>query len=94
MKIDYSAITNTFFAQAYGGDSYGTQQYGGCTQTADGCIPNTTTGAPGAPNTGFLGLSPDAAVASGAGALLVAVAIAGVITVFTRRRTRKNKTQE
>ena len=91
MEIQYSAKTNLFFAQAYGGDSYGADVYSNCQQTADGCIPTTSTGAP---NTGFLGLTPDAAIASGAGALLVAVAIAGVITVFTRRRTRKNKTQE
>jgi len=91
MKLDYSAKTNLFFAQAYGGDSYGTQTYNGCEQTSEGCVVTTATQAP---NTGFLGLSPDAAIASGSGALLVAVAIAGAIYVLvSRRRTNKNKTQ-
>lgn len=89
MKIEYSPRTNLFFAQAYGSDAYGANEYSNCTQTVDGCVANTT----GAPNTGFLGLSPDAAIASGAGALLVAIAIVGAVTVLMKRRSRKNKTQ-
>lgn len=92
MNIQYSAKTNLFFAQAYGTDSYGVQEYSNCQITADGCVPVTST--TGAPNTGFLGLSPDAAIASGTGALLIAVAIAGAFTVLAKRRSRKNKTQE
>lgn len=96
MKIEYSAKTNVFFAQAYGSDSFGSQEYGGCVQTSEGCIPTTTTTAPvaGTPNTGFLGLSPDAAIASAGGALLVAIAVIGTVFVLvSRRRSRKNKTQ-
>lgn len=88
MKIAYSSITNTFFAQSYDSGAYGSDVYGGSTRTTDS---TTTTGAP---NTGFLGLTPDAAIASGSGALLVAIAIAGIVTVLTRRRSRKLKTQE
>ena len=92
MKIDYSATTNSFFAQAYGGDGYGAQLYGGCEQTSEGCIPVTTTAE--TPNTGFMGLSPDAAIASASGALLVAVAIVGVVYVLlSRRRSRKGKNE-
>ena len=76
-------------------DSYGQQVYSHCQQTAEGCIPIETTST-GAPNTGFLGLSQDAAIASLGGALLVAVAVAGVITVLVsrRRRIKKNDAQE
>jgi hypothetical protein len=91
MTIEYSAKTKLFFAQAYGSDSYGTEEYGDCEITADGCVQVTTTGAP---NTGFLGLTPDAAIASGAGALLIAIAITGAVTVLLKRRSRKTKTQE
>ena len=91
MKLDYSVKTNLFFAQAYGGDSYGAQVYNGCEQGSEGCVVTTGTQAP---NTGFFGLSPDAAIASGSGALLVAVAIAGAVYVLvSRRRTNKSKTQ-
>lgn len=92
MNIQYSAKTQLFFAQAYGSDTYGAEQYSNCQITADGCVPITSTA--GAPNTGFLGLSSDAAVASVSGALLVAVAIIGTLTVLAKRRSRKNKTQE
>lgn len=90
MNIQYSAKTQSFFAQAYGANTYSAGGYSGCEQTAEGCVATTT----GAPNTGFLGLTPDAAIASGTGALLVAVAIVGAITVLTKRRARKNSTQE
>lgn len=92
MNIQYTANTHLFFAQAYGGDAYGTQVYSDCQQTNEGCVPISTTQAP---NTGFLGLSPDAAVASASGALLVAIAIAGAVYVIvSRRKSRKNKTAE
>ena len=91
MKLDYSATTNVFFAQAYGGDEYGAQFYSGCEQTSEGCIPVTTTQSP---NTGFMGLSPDAAIASASGALLIAVAVVGIVyVVLSRRRSRKNKSE-
>ncbi len=94
MNIQYSATTNLFFAQAYGGESYGSQVYSDCVQTSEGCVPTTTSTA-GAPNTGFLGLSPDAAVASAGGALLVAIAVVGTVyVVLSRRRSNKKKTQE
>lgn len=90
MNIEYTINTSLLFAQAYGTDAYGVNEYSGCEQSSQGC----TTSTAGAPNTGFLGLSPDAAVASGAGALLVAVGIVGIITVFVKRHSRKPKTQE
>ena len=91
MNIEYAINTNPLFAQAYGTDSYGTSEYGHCQQTDEGCVAITTAGAP---NTGFLGLTPDAAIASGAGALLVAVAFIGAFTVLKKRRSQKNKEQE
>lgn len=90
MNIQYSQKTNSFFAQAYGTDSYGQQAYS-CAD-GNGCttIVNPTTEA--APNTGFLGLTPDAAVASIGGALLVAIAIAGAVYIIvSRARSRKKK---
>ena len=96
MKLEYTFNSKTLFAQAYGSGTYNGQNYGGCTQTADGCVPYTTsTETETPPNTGFLGLTPDAAVASLSGVLLVALAVVGTIFVVTRRiRSRKNKTQE
>lgn len=98
MKIEYTYSSNTLFAQAYGSGAYNEQIYSGCEQTSNGCVPNTdnpTTGAEGAPNTGFLGLAPDAAVASFSGVLLIALAVVGTVYVITRRiRSRKKKEQE
>ena len=92
MNIEYTFKNSSIFAQAYGTDSYSHTVYSYCEQTADGCVPIQTTGAP---NTGFLGMSQDAAIASLGGALLVAVAIAGTITVLiSRRRSHKKNTQE
>lgn len=92
MNIEYTFKNNFIFAQAYGTDAYSQNVYSYCKQTSDGCVPIQTTGAP---NTGFLGLSQDAAIASVGGALLVAVAVAGAITVLvSRRRAHKKKTQE
>ena len=93
MNKEYTFKSSTLFAQAYGGDPYGSEVYSNCQQTADGCIPTTSTENP--PNTGFLGLSPDAAVASASGALLVTLAIVGTVYVLvSRARSRKKKTQE
>lgn len=94
MKIEFTHTPNLIFAQAYGSDTYGGQAaYGGCVQTAEGCVVSTTTG--GAPNTGFLGLSPDAAIASFSGILLIAVAVVGIAyVVFGRIRALKKKSQE
>ncbi len=89
MNIQYSQHTNLFFAQAYGTSTYGEQSYS-CNDT-DSCVTGSTEAAP---NTGFLGLTPDAAVASIGGALLVAIALAGAIYVIVSRgRARKNKVQ-
>lgn len=90
MNIQYSQQTNLFFAQAYGTSSYGEQVYS-CSDN-NTCVTGTTETAP---NTGFLGLSPDAAVASLSGALLVAIAIAGAVYVIvSRSRSRKKKEQQ
>jgi hypothetical protein len=93
MKIEFTYNSKVYFAQAYGSDAYGSQTYSGCVQTADGCVvPTSTTETP--PNTGFLGMTPDAAVASLSGVLLVALAVVGTIFVVTKRiRSRKNKDQ-
>lgn len=99
MKIEYTFNSSSILAQAYGGDSYGTEQYGDCVQTSEGCVvaPNgggTTTTTETPPNTGFLGLSQDAALASVTGALLVAIAIVGAVYVIVSRRRNSKKTQE
>lgn len=89
MNIQYSQHTNLFFAQAYGTSTYGEQSYS-CNDN-NSCVTGATEGAP---NTGFLGLTPDAAVASIGGALLVAITIAGAIyVVVSRGRARKNRGQ-
>ena len=91
MNIEFTYNSKIYFAQAYGSDAYGEQTYSGCVQTADGCVvPTSET----PPNTGFLGMTPDAAVASLSGVLLVALAVVGTIFVVTKRiRSRKNKEQ-
>lgn len=90
MNIEYTINTNTILAQAYGMGSYNEEVYSSCEITADGCIPVTAA----APNTGFLGLSPDAAIASASGALLVAIAIAGAVYVFASRARKKKAAKE
>ena len=91
MNIDYTFKNSLHVAQAYGTDSYSQQVYSYCEQTSEGCTPITPTGAP---NTGVLGMSQDAAIASLGGALLLAVAIAGTIVVLVSRyRAHKKKTQ-
>lgn len=90
MKVQYSEQTNLFFAQAYGTSSYGEQIYS-CSDDST-CVTGTTEATP---NTGFFGMSADAAVASLSGALLVAIAIAGAVYVIvSRSRSRKKKAQE
>lgn len=93
MNMQYIVENGKLFAQAYGGDSYGQQLYSDCEQTPEGCIPVTQTTTT-APNTGFLGLTPDAAVASLSGALLVAIAVAGAIYVIVARRRADKKKDE
>lgn len=91
MKIEFTYNSKVYLAQAYGMGEYGDQTYSGCVQTADGCV-SVSTETP--PNTGFLGMTPDAAVASLSGVLLVALAVVGTIFVVTKRiRSRKNKEQ-
>ncbi len=89
MNIQYSPQTNLFFAQAYGTSTYGEQVYS-CSDNSS-CATGTTEAAP---NTGFLGLTPDAAIASMGGALLVAVAIAGAIYVVVSRTRSHKKAQK
>ncbi len=92
MNIQYTVINGTLFAQAYGTDAFGEQTYS-CQQNDTACIQGTST--EGAPNTGFLGLSQDAAIASGAGALLIAIALVGsIFVVASRRRANKKNAQE
>lgn len=92
MNIEYTVKNGTLFAQAYGVDSYGGQTYS-CQENDTACIQGTS--AEGAPNTGFMGLSQDAAIASGAGALLLAIAIVGsIFVIVSRRRANKKNTQE
>ena len=93
MNIQYSATTHAFFAQAYGTDAYGTQAYSDCQQTGEGCV--ATTAATQAPNTGFLGLPPDAAMATVSGTLLVAFAVVGAAYVVAgKRKSNKHNTSE
>jgi hypothetical protein len=87
MNTEYTFKTSSLFAQAYGTDSYGGQTYSYCQQTPEGCVGITE----GAPNTGFLGLSQDAALASASGALLIAIAIAGAVFMIVSRRRRALK---
>ena len=78
----------TIFGQAYGTDTYGEQTYS-CTDTQTTC--QTTEGAP---NTGFFGNS-DAALATTAGALLIAVALVGVVfVVLSRIKSRKKNSEQ
>ena len=91
MNIQYTLKNGTLFAQAYGSDAYGAQTYS-CPENQTTCVQGTTEGAP---NTGFLGLSQDAAIASGAGALLIAIALVGTAFVLlSRRRANKKNSQE
>lgn len=93
MNTHFHYTFSTKFAQAYGVEQYGQQEYSYCEQTPEGCVPvNTTTATP--PNTGFLGLSSDAAVASLSGALLVAIAIAGAVYVIVSRRRASKRKEE
>ena len=98
MEMNYTFTHSTLFAQAYGAESYGQQEYSYCEQTPEGCVPvatTTSTSQPAAPNTGFFGLSQDAAIGSISGALLVAVAVAGAVyVVVSRRRAAKKNTPE
>lgn len=66
MNIEYTLKHQSLFAQAYGSSTYGGQTYS-CPTSDTTCTTGTTTET--APNTGFFGLSQDAAIASGAGAL-------------------------
>lgn len=87
MNIVLSSIPYTVVAQtSYGDSAYGSQVYS-C-QTAADC---EQTVAP--PNTGFMGMSESAAIATSAGALLVAIALVGAVFVIVAR-IRRNKKSE
>lgn len=75
----------TTFGQAYGSDTYSAQEYG-CVEGQASCQTEA------APNTGFFS-SPDAALATSAGALLVALAIVGIVYVIVSR-IKYNKKQK
>jgi len=100
-------FAQAYGGDAYGAEVYGdcqqvgdecvpitTSNPGDTTPPGDTDTPTTTTTTTGAPNTGFLGLSSDAAIASVTGALLLAVALVGAVYVIVQRRARKQKTQE
>lgn len=103
----YTAF-KTLAQAAYGQDAYGSQIYsqdGATTPVNPGNPgtpgqPGTNPGQPGtsvdptAPNTGFLGMSQSAVVATSSGALLIAIAIAGITSVFVSRARRNKRTQE
>lgn len=91
MATEYVFKSGGFFAQAYGTDSYGEQVYSDTSSSnpsEPATNPGTTTTAP---NTGFLGMSQEAAVASSSGALLIAVALVGTVYVIVNRRRRVKK---
>ncbi|MGH7218545.1 MAG: hypothetical protein ACREGE_03845 [Candidatus Microsaccharimonas sp.] len=96
MEIIYSTKTNAFFAQAYGTSTYGTQEYS-CVPGDVACATATETGTETgtvAPNTGFLGMSQDAAIASVGGAVLLAVALIGTaFVIISRFRASKKAPQ-
>jgi hypothetical protein len=80
----------------YGEGEYNSQVYS-CQSGDTDCITteDATPGGAAAPNTGFLGMSQSAAIATTAGALLVAVAIVGIIfVVVSRVRHRKSRRGE
>lgn len=84
--------TYKYLAQTvYGGDNYNAQSYG-C-DPSQTCTTQTGTNGAGAPNTGFFGSS-DAVFATVGGALLIAIAIVGVITVFVTKANRRKQTEE
>jgi hypothetical protein len=76
----------------YGEGSYSTQVYG-CEDGDTSCITTEDVTA-GAPNTGFFGMSQSAAIATTAGALLVAIAVIGIVFVVVSRLRHRKKTQE
>lgn len=99
----YTAF-KTIAQAAYGQDAYGSQIYSQDGTTTPGNPgtpgqPGTNPGQPGtsvdptAPNTGFLGMDQSAVVATTSGALLVAIAIAGIASVFVSRSRRNKQNQ-
>lgn len=80
----------TTFAQAYGSDTYSSKTYS-CTPGVTSC---TTTQDATAPNTGFFS-TPDAALTTAAGVLLVALAVVGIVFVVVSRlkHNKAKKTQ-
>lgn len=78
----YTVVAQT----SYGDSAYGSQIYS-CQTTAE-CEQSV---AP--PNTGFMGMSESAAIATSAGALLVAIALVGAVFVIIAR-IRRNKKSE
>lgn len=89
-------ITSIIFAQAYGVDSYGAQQYSPTeVQTQNPVVPPqpapvTQTTSERAPNTGLFGLPADTNYALLGGIVLIVVAVVGVIAVIASRARRKN----
>jgi hypothetical protein len=79
----------TYVGQSsYGQSSYGTETYS-C-QTAADCEETVV----GAPNTGFMGMSESAVIATSAGALLVAIAVVGALYVIVARIRRHKKAEQ
>jgi hypothetical protein len=88
MNIYTSTSLKTLAQTNYGDSSYGTEIYS-CQNAAE-CEQQATVGAP---NTGFMGMSESAVVATSAGALLVAIAVIGAIYVIVSRIRRNKKTE-
>lgn len=87
MNTILSSTPYTIIAQTnYGDSAYGSQIYS-CQTTAE-C---EQTVAP--PNTGFMGMSESAVIATSAGALLVAIALVGAVFVIAARIRRNKKTE-
>lgn len=87
MNTVFSSLPYSIVAQtSYGDSAYGSQVYS-CQTTAE-C---EQTVAP--PNTGFMGMSESAVVATSAGALLVAIALVGAVFVIVARIRRNKKTE-
>ena len=104
MNIDLTNLLVRTMAQAtYGEENYGSQIYScgdgnvNCDATVPvgpGNNPGTTATTPGAPNTGFLGMSQDAAVFAIGGSLLMSIALVGAIFLAVRNRKRNKNNNE
>ena len=96
MSVYYSYKPFQGFAQAinYGEDEYGDEVYS-CAIGDAQCTPtetNTGTETPGTPNTGFFGMSQEAALTAASGGILLIIALVAGIIFAVRSSKRKNNT--